>query len=212
VSGFHISNRPDWQMAAQRLVSGCLALKSLDQRVELMESVCFGLGDELYPAFLHILCVIGQHGDHEARKLITDTLVRTLLTGRLPSGKLPAWGASLFDPKSLLGKTTSLGPVEYLFIWYSQPSANLPLPVQSFQQAAFDLISLISSNDEAKYLYCKKLRSDIDTPLDGYLSSKTINAIRAFLEAWETGVSIHLAIDQYLEVLHGDSLSRLDGI
>lgn len=209
MSDFHLSARPDWQMAAQRLVSGCLALSAQDQRVELMESVCFGLGDELYPAFLHILCVIGQHGDQEVRKLITDTLVQSLLTGRLPSGKQPAWGASKFDPEALLGKTTSLGPVEYLFIWYSQPSAVTPLPILSFQQAAFDLLSLISSNIDAKHLYCKKLRSDIDTPLDGYLSSKTKNAIRVFVDAWEKDVSIRMAIDQYLEVLHGDSLSRL---
>jgi phage baseplate assembly protein W len=174
-----------------------------------MESVCFGLGDELYPAFLHILCIVGQHGDQEACDLITDTLVQSLLTGRLPSGKQPAWGASRFDPKALLGKTTSLGPVEYLFIWHSQPSAISPLPIQSFQQAAFDLLSLISSNKKAKDLYCTKLRSDIDTPLDGYLSSKTKNAIRAFVDAWETDVSIRQAIDQYLEILHGDSLSRL---
>jgi hypothetical protein len=209
MSGFHLITNPDWMMAAQRLVSGCLALKTRDQRVELMESVCFGLGDELYPAFLHILCIIGQHGDYETCHLITDTLVQGLLTGRLPSGKLAAWGSSKFDPNSLLGKTTSLGPIEYLFLWYSQPSAVPPLPVQSFQLASFYLLSLISTNSKAKYLYCKKLRSDIETPLDGCISSKTKYAIGAFLQGWETDESIHLAIDLFLDNLHGDSLSRL---
>jgi hypothetical protein len=212
MSGFKLFNRPDWQMAAQRLVSGCFSLNTEDQRVELMESVCVGLGDELYPAFLHILCVIGQHGDHESRYLITDALVQSLLTGRLPSGKLAAWGASRFDPDALLGKTASLGPVEYLFIWYSQPSAVPPLPIQSFQQAAFDLLSLISSNTKAKRLYCKKLKSDIETPLDGCLTSKTKCAIEAFVQTWEADDSIYLAIDNFLDSLHGDSMSRLINI
>jgi hypothetical protein len=209
MTGFQLSTSPNWHMAAQRLVSGCLALDNQDQRVELMETVCFGLGDELYPAFLHILCIIGQHGDHESRHLITDTLVNSLLMGRLPSGKLASWGASKFDSNALLGKTSSLGPVEYLFIWYSQPSGDLNLPIQSFQQAALDLLTLISSNSRAKFLYCKKLKADIEIPLDGCLSGKTKNAINAFLQAWEKDDSIPNAIDKFLDKLHGDSLSRL---
>jgi hypothetical protein len=212
MSGFQLITHPDWQMAAQRLVSGCFSLDTQDKRVELMESVCFGLGDELYPAFLHILCIIGQHGNLEACNLITDTLVQSLLTGRLPSAKLASWGASKLDPNSLLGKTVSLGPVEYLFIWYSQPSAAPPLPVQSFHVAAFYLLSLISSNTKAKNLYCKKLRSDIEIPLDGCVSSKSKHAIGSFLQAWESGESIDLAIDHFLDNLHGDSLSRLISI
>jgi hypothetical protein len=177
-----------------------------------MEKVCFGLGDELYPAFLRILCIIGQHGDQEARRLVTEALVQSLLTGRLPSGKLSAWGSSRFNPNDLLGKTASLGPVEYLLIWYAQSSAITPLPIQSFQQAALDLLSLISSNPKAKLLYCKKLRSDIELPLDGALSSKSKLAIGQFVNAWERDTSINTAIDLFLETLQGDSISRLGSL
>ena len=209
MSGFRLSTNPDWYSAAQRLVSGCLALKTLNHRVELMEKVCFGLGDEFYPAFLHILCVIGQRADKDAKYLITETLVQSLVTGRLPSGHLSAWGSDNYSPNKLLGKTRSLGPVEYLLVWYAQPSGPCPLTIQSFQQSALDLLSLISSNPSAKSLYCKKLKADVEDPLDGSLSSKSRTAISNFVSVWESSEAIDLAIDSFLEKLQGDSLSRL---
>jgi hypothetical protein len=177
-----------------------------------MEKFCISLGDELYPSFLQILCIIGQQGDHSAQVLITDTLVRSLLTGRLPSGRLAAWGANTYSPNKLMGKSRSFGPIEYLLLWYAQPSGRPPLPIQRFQNAAHDLLSLINSNSKAKSIYCKRLLSDLDDSLDGTMSNRSRVAMLAFLQVWESEDSINDTIDSFLNALQGDSLSRLSDL
>ncbi|MCG7984699.1 MAG: hypothetical protein JAY90_18355 [Candidatus Thiodiazotropha lotti] len=177
-----------------------------------MEKVCESLGDELYPAFLKILCTIGKNGDHDAKQLITETLVEALLTGRLPSGRMSAWGAESARGNNLFGQTRSLGPIEYVFTWYAQPSGRSPLPIQSFHHAASELLELISSNPKAKKLYCTKLTADIEDPLDGSLSRKSRYAIGSFVEAWEADKSTDEVLSSFLDTLQGDSLSRLVNI
>ncbi|MCG7899745.1 MAG: hypothetical protein JAY85_14985 [Candidatus Thiodiazotropha weberae] len=206
---FHISDNPDWNGAAKRLVSGCKMLEDLNQRISLMEKVCDSLGDELYPAFLKILCNVGSNGDDDAKQLITETLVHALLTGRLPSGRMSAWGAENACGNNLFGQTRSLGPIEYVFTWYAQPSGRSPLPIQGFHHAASELLDLFSSNQNAKYLYCTKLTADIEDPLDGSLSRKSRYAIGRFVEAWESDKSTDEVLNCFLDTLHGDSLSRL---
>jgi hypothetical protein len=200
---------PDWHEAAQRLVSGCLSLSTLDERVELMERFCISLGDALYPTFLQILCIIGQRGDHPAKFLITETLVHGLRTGRLPSGKLAAWGSTTFSADQLMGKMRSFGPIEYLLLWYAQPSGRSPLPITRFQSAAKDLLSLFAANPEAETLYCQKLLSAVEDPLDGAMSSRSRQAIQSFVIAWQNGDSNDRVIDRFLDNLQGDSISRL---
>jgi hypothetical protein len=209
---FRVSDKPDWRGAAERLVSGCNMLDDLNQRISLMEKVCDGLGDELYPAFLKILCLIGRNGDLDAKLIVTETLVEALLTGRLPSGRMSAWGSESSGGNSLFGQTRSLGPIEYVFTWYAQPSGRTPLPIQSFHHAASDLLDLISSNPKAKKLYCKKLSADIEDPLDGSLSRKSRHAIGCLVEAWESGKSSEEVLNGFIDTLHGDSLSRLNNI
>jgi hypothetical protein len=207
--GIFLKPNPDWHGAAQRLVSGCLTLDTDDERVELMEKFCISLGDELYPTFLQILCIIGQQGDNSAQVLITDTLVRSLLIGRLPSGRLAAWGANTYSPNILMGKSRSFGPIEYLLLWYAQPSGRPSLPIRRFQNAAFDLLSLINSNPKARALYCKRLLTDLDEFMDGTMSNRSRVAILAFLKTWEINDSINDTIDSFLTSLQGDCLSRL---
>lgn len=89
---------PRWAQAAQALVDGCLDLPHDEDRVALLAAVCEGLGDELYPAFLRVLALIGRHGDHAACAAVAGALVHALRTGRLPSGRRGAWGA---DPQRL---------------------------------------------------------------------------------------------------------------
>ncbi|MCG8038672.1 MAG: hypothetical protein JAZ19_16745 [Candidatus Thiodiazotropha taylori] len=212
MSQFLVSDRPDWSGAAQQLVSGCKTLEDLNQRISLMEKVCDSLGDELYPAFLKILCIVGRNGDKEAKQLITETLVQTLLTGRLPSGRMSAWGAENSRGNHLFGQTRSLGPLEYVFTWYAQPSGRSPLPIHSFHLAASDLLELISSNPKAKKLYCSKLSADIEDPLDGSLSRKSRYAIGKFIENWASDKSTEEVLSSFLDTLHGDSLRRLDNL
>ena len=78
---------PDWSGAAEVLIEGCVYLPTAEERVRWLERLCLSLGDALYPAFLQVLCRIGEHGDASAQKAVADTLVLALQTGRLPSGR-----------------------------------------------------------------------------------------------------------------------------
>src|SRR6185369_6974541 len=126
-------SEPRWAEAAQALVDGCIDLPDDEDRVALLASICEGLGDELYPAFLRVLWLIGQHGDHAACAAVARALVHALRTGRLPSGRRSAWGAS--EPSAAAaayGRTRCLGPLEYLCAWHVQAD-----PVRALSAAQF---------------------------------------------------------------------------
>ena len=90
---------PRWTLAAQALVEGCIDLQNDEDRVALLTTVCERLGDDLYPAFLRVLWTIGERGDHAACAAVARALVHALRTGRLPSGRRGAWGASASMPR-----------------------------------------------------------------------------------------------------------------
>jgi len=56
---FPLNDPPDWHASAQELISGLVALSSSDERIRLLQRICDGLGDQLYPAFLQILPDLG---------------------------------------------------------------------------------------------------------------------------------------------------------
>jgi len=127
-----LRQQPDWEAAAQTLINGCTALATDDQRVRFMDRVCLALGDQLYPAFLKVLCLVSDHGDVEARGAVARTMVHALSTGRMPSGRLQAWGGHTGEGRSGGAHTRSLGPIEYLCAWHAQQSGPAPLPAAAF--------------------------------------------------------------------------------
>ena len=141
---------PRWLQAAQALVDGCIDLPHDEDRVALLGAVCDGLGDELYPALLRVLSVIGQHGDHAACEAVARALVHALRTGRLPSGRRSAWGASAPSAaQAAFGRTRSLGPLEYLCAWHTQAEPAQALSAAQFHSAARSVMELISTSREA---------------------------------------------------------------
>ncbi len=204
-----LKSKPDWHSAAETLVSGCLSLETQELRVQLLQHLCDELGDQLYPAFLQILGVIGENGTAEAQSLVTDTLVHALVTGRLPAGKLSAWGSDTLPSESAFGQIRYLGPIEYLCNWYAQPSGRNPISAQVFTKTAANLVALISVNENAQQLYIDKLLIDICDPLGGSLSSKTRTAMREMVRVWQLGSDENKVVDSYLIALQGNSLDRL---
>jgi hypothetical protein len=211
--------QPDWDAAAQTLINGCSALATQDQRVRFMDRVCFSLGDQLYPAFLKLLCMVSDHGDDEARRAVAQTLVHALSTGRMPSGRLNAWGGHAIDGRPASAHTRSLGPIEYLCAWHSQQSGSEPLPAAAFDTATKAVISLVSTDPQARALYCAKLRQDIDDPLGGSLTRTTRAGLSALVAAWEGGGSPDVVVQSLLNALHGtpwgalgDARSRWGGL
>jgi hypothetical protein len=157
---------PSWDLAAQSLVEGCIDLSHEEDRVALLAAVCDGLGNDLYPAFLRVLAIIGRHGDHAARAAVAGALVHAIRTGRLPSGRRSAWGASSSSNQvSNYGSTRSLGPLEYLCALHAQAEPGLAIGADSFHAAARAVMDLIVAHPEARLLYCEKLLADVADPI-----------------------------------------------
>lgn len=180
-----LQSSPRWVDAAQALVEGCVDLPDDEDRVALLAAVCEGLGDELYPAFLRVLWLVGQHGDHAACAAVARALVHALRTGRLPSGRRSAWGAGgAMPPQAAYGSMRSLGPLEFLCAWHAQAEPERALSSEQFHMAARAIMDLISASREARLLYCEKLLADVDDPLSGTLTRQTRVALRALATAW----------------------------
>jgi hypothetical protein len=179
---------PRWTAAAQALVDGCLDLPDDESRVALLAAVCDRLGDDLYPAFLRVLWLVGEFGDHAACAAVAGALVHALGTGRLPSGRRAAWGAvGGPDAGAAYGTTRSLGPIEYLCAWHAQAAPEHALAAEHFHVAARALMGLVGASTDARRLYCEKLLADVADPLSGALTRRTRSALRALASAWAAG-------------------------
>jgi len=201
---------PRWAQAAQSLVEGCIDLPNDEDRVALLCAVCTGLGDDLYPAFLRVLSIIGEHGDHAARAAVAYTLVHALRTGRLPSGRRGAWGADPSAQEALTyGPGRSLGPLEYVCAWHAQAEPERAMTAEQFRIAACALMDLIATDREARLLYCEKLLADIDDPISGALTRQTRHALRELATAWAAGASAFDASARFLSALPEKANSSL---
>ena len=190
---------PQWAAAAQALVDGCIDLPSDEERVALLAAVAQGLGDELYPAFIRLLWLIGRHGDHAAKAAVARALVHALRTGRLPSGRRSAWGAGAPGAQaSAWGRARHLGPLEYLCAWHAQTEPACALSAAQFHIAARALMDLIACNPQARLLYCEKLLADAGDPIGGALSRATREALRALALAWSQGADSFDASARFL--------------
>ncbi|MBL8277366.1 MAG: hypothetical protein JNL93_11750 [Pelomonas sp.] len=173
--------QPRWADAAQALISGCVDLgPRQDGAIALMEAVCTGLGDQLYPAFLRVLAEINARGEYAARAAVAQTLVQALSQGRLPNGARAAWGAH--RPPG--GLRRSLGPIEYLCLaaWPRQGPAELP--AEHFQTLASAVMDLLDCAPDARALYADHLTAVADDPLDGTLPREVRAALRDLAQAW----------------------------
>ena len=202
---------PAWDLAAQALVDGCIDLAHEEDRVALLATVCDGLGNELYPAFLRILALIGRHGDHAARAAVAGALVHAIRTGRLPSGRRSAWGAAPSSgAASNYGSTRSLGPLEYLCAWHAQAEPGLAIDSGSFHSAARAVMDLVVAHPDARLLYCEKLLADAADPIGGALARRTRCALQALASTWAAGASSTDASASFLAAL-GDAPEKAPG-
>jgi hypothetical protein len=203
-----LAAEPRWAQAAQALVEGCIDLPNDEDRVALLAAVCEGLGDDLYPAFLRVLSMIGQHGDHAARAAVANALVHALRTGRLPSGRRTAWGASA-QADAAFGSKRSLGPLEYLCAWHAQADPAQALNAEQFSVAACSVMDLIAASREARLLYCEKLLADVNDPLGGALTRQAREALRALAMSWSEGAASADACKRFLSALPAASTRTL---
>ena len=176
-----LRSQPDWSGAAEVLIEGCAHLPTQDERVRWLERVCLSWGDSLYPAFLRVLCLIGEQGDANAQRVVAETLVHALESGRLPSGRHAAWGATSLHAAGF----RAMDPIEYLCAWHAQPDGRGALNATAFDRNARALLGLVSHSDLARRLYCAKIRADAEDPLDGSWARNIRQALRAMADCWE---------------------------
>ena len=181
-----LADAPDWRAAAQELINGFVLLNdNRDEQIRTLDFLCEDLGGSLYPAFLQILYNIERHGDPAAKALVTEVLIYALMTGRLPSGKLSAWGGSEIPANNSFGQTRSLGPIEFLCAWYAQPTGLPPLTRGAFIDMSNSLLRLVSTNEKARDMYCSKLLSDAEDALSGSMSGKTRAGLTQLANRWQ---------------------------
>ncbi|MFK8080876.1 MAG: hypothetical protein AB8B97_11380 [Granulosicoccus sp.] len=205
-SAFTLHANPDWSGAAQALINSLNTLQTEDERIEMLEAMCVGLGDRLYPAFLQILYTVEHQGSHNAKSLVARTLVDCLISGRLPMGTVAAWGSSRTTGDQAFGQSRRLGPIEYLCVWHAQGGVSGGLNDEQLRAALGSVLRLVSTEDKARHLYIQKLRSDAANPLSGSLASKTRQGIDALAQAWESDLTGQFAVEPFLLGLQPKSL------
>lgn len=183
---------PDWFGAAQALVEGLQAQSTLDGRVDVLERVCLDLGEALYPGFAKLLAAVDHFGDQAVKALVADALAQALMTARLPSTRLPAWGAGGFAGLGgldgpLRTNSRNVGPLEFLCVWLVRDVSDEALSGEAFETAATYLIDLISASPRAAALYVDKLRADAGDPTEGLHNAQTRRLIETLAERWAAG-------------------------
>jgi hypothetical protein len=197
MDALRLRESPDWTGAAQALIAACSSLDADDERVRWLEHMCAALGDALYPAFLRVLCLVGEHGEDAARRNVASTLLRALQSGRLPAGRHAAWGARG------MSATRSHGPLEYLCAWYLHPHGGTALSAPAFDRAARALLGLLASDAQAHRLYRARLSAAADDPLEGAWSRTDREALRALIHAWTPGADPEGTVNAFLRSARG---------
>ena len=202
---------PDWSAAAQVLINGCAQAGSAAQRVDFVERLCGVLGTQLYPAFLKVLCLIGERGTDSAQACVAEALVDGLLSGRIPSARRAPWGAAGLGVKhAQRSSAAGLGPIEFLCAWQTQPNDADVLGAVAFDGALRTVLHLVSHSEHARGLYCARLIALADDPLGGTLARGTRSGLRALATCWQQSRGdMQAPVDAFLGALGTSGLQSL---
>lgn len=183
-----IKAEPDWVGAAQALVDGLNGQTTVDGRVTVLQRICDSLGEALYPGFVKLLAAAARFCDEPARVLVADALARALVTDRLPSVRLPAWGAAAFSGLpgmaggGLMTNARSVGPLEFLCVWLTRDVVGQPLEDEAFERAAGLVLTLVMTSPDAARLYAAKLAGDADNLIEGLHNRQSRRLVRLMAE------------------------------
>lgn len=199
---------PAWEAAGQRLVSALAVQPDEASRIRLLERVLAEFGDQLYPAYIRLLCAIDAFGDTAARAVVADTFAQALSTGRLPTGRMPAWGAAGWSQAPAAAhpgaaaaprpapRTRSLGPIEFLCAWLMQPGGHGVLTRNEFAYALERLLHLFDASASAARLYRARLSDESANSLEGAFSRQTRLLLDAIAQRWGEGLpAVRIASD-----------------
>lgn len=175
---------PDWRGGAAALAAGLQTQSTLDGRVDVLERVCDGFGEALYPGFAKLLAALGHFGSPAVKALAAEALAHALITARLPSTRVPAWGAL---PGRLDTASRPVGPLEFLCVWLVRDVARERLDDEAFRAAATLVLDLVSASPRAAALYADKLLIDIEDPAEGLHDARSRRLVQTLAERWRAG-------------------------
>jgi hypothetical protein len=191
---------PDLLGSARALLQALANNPAPEARASILNRVAKRLGDEWYPAFIKIACVIGESDDEPAKRLLADTLAYAMKKGDLPSGSLTSWGVSVDWPANNLAASLpgsffraaprrNLGPIEYLSSWHSQSTNRTPLSDDVYRTALTSLLQLFNASPAAAGVYQSKLQTDSVIGLEGTYTTITRQRLATIAALWAEAVS-----------------------
>lgn len=172
-----------------------------DVRLAIVRKFIRGLGDHAYPCFLKLLVVIAESDDLAAKRRIAQTYAHALTRMDVPGGVLSAWGAggiqpgqrisasSLAAPLATSSPRRSLGPLEYLTLWFGQKTQRPYLSASTYRDVLCALLGLFNSVPSLATLYPAKILADLHTAPDGSYTRQTRRRLDALANGWQQGVS-----------------------
>lgn len=175
---------PDWRGGAAALAAGLQAQTTLDGRVDVLERVCDGFGEALYPGFAKLLAALGHFGSPAVKALAAEALAHALITARLPSTRVPAWGAL---PGGFGGASRPVGPLEFLCVWLVRDVARERLDDVAFKSALTLVLDLVCASPRAAGLYADKLLIDLEDPAEGLHDARSRRLVQTLAERWRAG-------------------------
>jgi hypothetical protein len=190
--------QPDLLGSARALLDALTRNPSADTRAAILNRVARRLGDEWYPVFIKIACVIGESEDDAAKRVLADSLAYAMKKGDLPSGSLTSWGSSgdwmsapTGVPQSFFraAPRRSLGPIEYLSSWHSQSTNRAPLSDDVYRTSLASLLQLFNASPAAARVYQVKLLADSVNELEGTFTAVTRARLSTIASLWSKGVA-----------------------
>jgi hypothetical protein len=187
-----------WREAATRLVLGLRGAGGDELRLAILKRLVRRFGEHGYPGFIKLLLIVAESSDSQAKRQLAQSIALGLKRGELPSGQLTSWGAtSLWSSgqplrAGLLSNSAlraaprrSLGPIEYLTVWYCQSTQRPYLSEARYREALTRLIELLNHSTEAQQLYPLKLEADIAAGLEGAFTRLTRERLAALAAEWK---------------------------
>jgi hypothetical protein len=195
-----------WHESAARLAQFLERTSDAEVRLTTLKHLCHRFGDHGYPGFLKLLLIIAESERGEAQRRLADAIALGLRRGDAPSGVLTSWGATRFWssqtplragmlPGNTLGMAPRrrLDPLEYLTVWFSQPTHRRYLGERTYRECLISLIDLFNTSEVARHWYPLKIEADL-AGTEGAFTRHTTQRLTALADAWKHGLPVPVIV------------------
>jgi hypothetical protein len=186
-----------WRESAARLAAFLERSADDEARLTTLKHLNRRFGEHGYPGFLKLLLIVAESGNTLARQRLADCIALGLRRGDVPSGVLTSWGAMRFWPTqtplragmlpgNLLGAAPprQLDPLEYLTVWFTQPTHRPYLGERTYRACLTTLVGLFDVSALARQWYPLKIEADL-AGVEGAFTRRTRQRLAVLAEAWK---------------------------